>query len=77
MASEGMVQELDRLRKLLDGTPADQLLRDGSGGASGSDAAYAGALSAAEVGVALKGQRHCPVTLVYWCLLLHRILLSA
>lgn len=49
MASEGMVQELDRLRKLLDVTPADSLRKYNSGGMSGSESAYAGALSAAEV----------------------------
>ncbi len=43
-----MVQELERLRKLLDVTPADQLRKDVSG-VFGSDAAYAGALNAAEV----------------------------
>ena len=49
MASEGMVQELERLRKLLDVNPADQLRKDGSGITTGSDSAYAGALNAAEV----------------------------
>ena len=49
MASEGMVQELDRLRKLLDVNPADQLRQQDSGAKSGSDIAYAGALHAAEV----------------------------
>ncbi|DBA70669.1 TPA: hypothetical protein ACH3X2_012048 [Trebouxia sp. C0005] len=48
MGSEGMVQELERLRQLLDVTPANQLRQDGTGGASASDTAYTGALSAAE-----------------------------
>ena len=52
MSSEGMVQELERLRKLLDVTPANQLRQDGTGGPSASDTAYTGALSAAEVGSA-------------------------
>ena len=55
MASEGMVQELERLRKLLDVNPADQLRQHGSGAMSGSDAAYAGALNAAEVRRKLTG----------------------
>lgn len=49
MASEGMVQELERLRKLLDVKPADKLRKHESEVMSGSDSAYAGALSAAEV----------------------------
>lgn len=49
MASDGMVQELERLRKLLDVDPADQLRKHDSGAMSVSDAAYAGALHAAEV----------------------------
>lgn len=44
-----MVQELERLRKLLDATPPDQLRRDTSVGVSGSDDAYNGALNVAEV----------------------------
>lgn len=42
------MQELERLRKLLDVNPANQLRQDGTGGASASDTAYTGALSAAE-----------------------------
>lgn len=49
MGSEGMVQELERLRKLLDVNPADQLRKDGSGIMTGSDSPYTGALNAAEV----------------------------
>ena len=49
MGSEGMVQELERLRGLLDVNPADYLRRDGSGMATNSDSIYAGALDAAEV----------------------------
>ena len=52
MGSEGMVQELERLRKLLDVTPANQLRQDGTGGASASETVYTRALSAAEVGLA-------------------------
>lgn len=48
MASEGMVEELERLRKLLDVNPADQQRQYDSGATSGSDT-YAGALHAAEV----------------------------
>ncbi|KAL3152989.1 hypothetical protein ABBQ38_012017 [Trebouxia sp. C0009 RCD-2024] len=43
-----MVQELERLRKLLDVKPADKLRKHESEVMSGSDSAYAGALSAAE-----------------------------
>jgi hypothetical protein len=46
------VQELERLRKLLDVTPPNQLRKDGTEGASASDTSYTGALSAAEVGPA-------------------------
>ena len=49
MASEDMVQELDRLRKLLDVDPADQVRQHASGATSSLDTAYAGALHAAEV----------------------------
>ena len=48
MGSDGMVQELERLRKLLDATPAEPRV-DRSGGVSSSEAAYNGALNAAEV----------------------------
>jgi len=57
MGSEGMVQELERLRKLLDVTPANQLRQDGTG--EPSDTAYTGALSAAEVGPAPSSAAHC------------------
>lgn len=46
MASDGMLQELERLRKLLDASPADQLRQHDSGAMSDT---YAGALHAAEV----------------------------
>ncbi len=59
MGSEGMVQELERLRKLLDVTPANQLRQDGTGEPSASDTAYTGALSAAEVGPAPFSAAHC------------------
>lgn len=49
MASEDMVQELDRLRKLLDVDPADQVRQHASEATSSLDTAYAGALHAAEV----------------------------
>lgn len=58
MGSEGMVQELERLRQLLDVTPANQLRQDGTGGASASDAAYTGALSVAEAGPAPRSAFH-------------------
>ena len=47
--SENMVQELERLRKLLDNTSPEQLKRNLTRAASGSDTAFSGALSAAEV----------------------------
>ena len=49
MASEGMAQELEKLRKLLEVNPAGQLRQHESGIMSGADTAYAGALHAAEV----------------------------
>ena len=59
-----MVQELERLRKLLDVNPADQLRQHDSGAMSVSDAAYAGALHAAEV-------RRKPEGLVLYLLYAH------
>ena len=53
------MQELERLRKLLDVNPANQLRQEGTGGASASDTAYTGALSAAEVGPAPPSAFHC------------------
>ena len=53
------MQELERLRKLLDVTPANQLRQDGTGEPSASDTAYTGALSAAEVGPAPSSAAHC------------------
>lgn len=47
--SENMVQELERLRKLLDTTSPEQLKRNLTRAASGSDTVFSGALSAAEV----------------------------
>ena len=48
MASEGMVQELERLRLMLDAHPSEQQLGF-SDEHMNADSAYAGALSAAEV----------------------------
>ncbi len=59
MGSECMVQELERLRKLLDVTPVNQLRQDGTEEPSASETAYSGALSAAEVGLAPSSAAHC------------------
>ena len=47
--SENMVQELERLRKLLDTTSPEQLKKSLARDGSGSDTAFSGALTAAEV----------------------------
>ena len=47
--SENMVQELERLRKLLDTTSPEQLKKSLARAGSGSDTAFSGALTAAEV----------------------------
>ena len=47
MASGGMVQELERLRQMLDANPSENL--GSSAENMSADSAYAGALNAAEV----------------------------
>lgn len=53
--SENMVQELERLRKLLDTTSPEQLKKSLARAGSDADTAFSGALTAAEVMHTLSG----------------------